>query len=77
MKAIAAALACDQKQYDVVLITHSAHEVCMKTSSDFDLEGWNLAELFRVRCVVAAPYVVPHRYLNNVCSFCFFCYADG
>lgn len=25
-------------------------------------EGWSLAELFRVRCVVAAPYVVPYRY---------------
>lgn len=27
----------------------------------FALEGWNLAELFQVRCVVAAPYVVPYR----------------
>lgn len=27
-QAIAAAFACDQKQYNVVLITHSAHEVC-------------------------------------------------
>ncbi|CAH9139456.1 unnamed protein product [Cuscuta epithymum] len=26
----------------------------------FALEGWNLAELFKVRCVVAAPYVVPY-----------------
>ncbi|KAI4318790.1 hypothetical protein MLD38_032457 [Melastoma candidum] len=26
----------------------------------FALEGWNLAELFRVPCVVAAPYVVPY-----------------
>ncbi|XVE48689.1 hypothetical protein DITRI_Ditri01bG0022600 [Diplodiscus trichospermus] len=26
----------------------------------FALEGWSLAELFRVRCVVAAPYVVPY-----------------
>ncbi|KAI5661504.1 hypothetical protein M9H77_20827 [Catharanthus roseus] len=26
----------------------------------FALEGWNLAELFHVRCVVAAPYVVPY-----------------
>ncbi|XP_039172255.1 sterol 3-beta-glucosyltransferase [Eucalyptus grandis] len=26
----------------------------------FALEGWNLAELFQVRCVVAAPYVVPY-----------------
>lgn len=26
----------------------------------FALEGWSLAELFNVRCVVAAPYVVPH-----------------
>ncbi|KAM3714626.1 hypothetical protein ACJW31_01G347700 [Castanea mollissima] len=47
--AIAAAYACDQKQYNVVLITHSAHE-----------EGWSLAETFRVRCIVAAPYVVPY-----------------
>ncbi|GMN58884.1 hypothetical protein TIFTF001_027974 [Ficus carica] len=23
-------------------------------------EGWSLAELFRVRCIVAAPYVVPY-----------------
>ncbi|KAK9111164.1 hypothetical protein Scep_018683 [Stephania cephalantha] len=28
----------------------------------FALEGWSLAELFHVRCVVAAPYVVPYRY---------------
>lgn len=27
-QAIAASFACDQKQYDVILITHSAHEVC-------------------------------------------------
>ncbi|XWS67593.1 hypothetical protein CRYUN_Cryun04dG0019100 [Craigia yunnanensis] len=26
----------------------------------FALEGWSLAELFRVRCVVLAPYVVPY-----------------
>ncbi|XP_031124577.1 sterol 3-beta-glucosyltransferase UGT80B1 isoform X2 [Ipomoea triloba] len=26
----------------------------------FALEGWSLAELFNVRCVVAAPYVVPY-----------------
>lgn len=26
----------------------------------FALEGWSLAELFHVRCVVAAPYVVPY-----------------
>ncbi|XP_028088622.1 sterol 3-beta-glucosyltransferase UGT80A2 isoform X2 [Camellia sinensis] len=26
----------------------------------FALEGWNLAELFHVRCIVAAPYVVPY-----------------
>ncbi|PWA34419.1 UDP-glucuronosyl/UDP-glucosyltransferase [Artemisia annua] len=26
----------------------------------FALEGWNLAELFNVRCVIAAPYVVPY-----------------
>lgn len=33
-------------------------------------EGWSLAELFNVRCVVAAPYVVPYRYwglpFNNI-----------
>ncbi|CAK7357012.1 unnamed protein product [Dovyalis caffra] len=49
ISAIAAAFAGDQKQYHVVLVTHSAHE-----------EGWSLAELFRIRCVVAAPYVVPY-----------------
>ncbi|KAL3515602.1 hypothetical protein ACH5RR_022504 [Cinchona calisaya] len=26
----------------------------------FALEGWSLAELFHIRCVVAAPYVVPY-----------------
>ncbi|XP_010454801.1 PREDICTED: sterol 3-beta-glucosyltransferase UGT80A2-like isoform X1 [Camelina sativa] len=26
----------------------------------FALEGWSLAELFQIRCVVAAPYVVPY-----------------
>ncbi|KAI3868544.1 hypothetical protein MKX03_035717 [Papaver bracteatum] len=26
----------------------------------FALEGWNLAELFHVRCIVGAPYVVPY-----------------
>ncbi|OWM84925.1 hypothetical protein CDL15_Pgr027712 [Punica granatum] len=26
----------------------------------FALEGWSLAELFQVRCIVAAPYVVPY-----------------
>ncbi|XXG47415.1 hypothetical protein AAC387_Pa02g2074 [Persea americana] len=26
----------------------------------FALEGWSLAELFRVRCIVTAPYVVPY-----------------
>ncbi|KAJ4823273.1 hypothetical protein Tsubulata_028449 [Turnera subulata] len=26
----------------------------------FALEGWSLAELFRVRCIIAAPYVVPY-----------------
>ncbi|XP_059648138.1 sterol 3-beta-glucosyltransferase UGT80B1 isoform X2 [Cornus florida] len=26
----------------------------------FALEGWSLSELFHVRCVVAAPYVVPY-----------------
>ncbi|XP_024173767.1 sterol 3-beta-glucosyltransferase UGT80B1 isoform X3 [Rosa chinensis] len=126
--AIAAAFASDQRQYQVVLITHSAHESlrchlaekhvsylpissppvlsihqkhdttgsvelplslqkklfsgehrkeCLSVvetifgsgpSMDgdfivinfFALEGWSLAELFRVRCMVAAPYVVPY-----------------
>ncbi|KAG9456864.1 hypothetical protein H6P81_001372 [Aristolochia fimbriata] len=124
--AIAAALAKDQCQYQVVIITHAAHEdlvvhlatqnvslipICtppvisgikdhvksgMVESSSrekfigkehrrkclsamqkvfgdgstvegdfvvinfFALEGWHLAEFFRVRCVVAAPYVVPY-----------------
>ncbi|XP_043698217.1 sterol 3-beta-glucosyltransferase UGT80B1 isoform X3 [Telopea speciosissima] len=125
--AIAAAFAIDQQQYNVVLITHSAHknlsaELATKNVSYFPistpsvlsasqenssgsvdfpfslqkklitvkhrqeclsamerifddgpnmendfiainffaLEGWNLAELFRVRCVIAAPYVVPY-----------------
>ncbi|XP_010519586.1 PREDICTED: sterol 3-beta-glucosyltransferase isoform X2 [Tarenaya hassleriana] len=26
----------------------------------FALEGWSLAELFQIRCMVAAPYVVPY-----------------
>ncbi|PWA69964.1 UDP-glucuronosyl/UDP-glucosyltransferase [Artemisia annua] len=26
----------------------------------FPLEGWSLAELFKVRCVIAAPYIVPY-----------------
>ncbi|XP_044489741.1 sterol 3-beta-glucosyltransferase UGT80B1 isoform X3 [Mangifera indica] len=26
----------------------------------FALEGWSLAELFRVRCIIASPYVVPY-----------------
>ncbi|KAJ4964839.1 hypothetical protein NE237_016688 [Protea cynaroides] len=125
--AIAASFSTDQQQYNVVLITHSAHknliaELATKNVSCFPistppvlsasreyssgsvdfpfslqkkritvkhrqeclsavekifgdgpnmeddvivinffaLEGWNLAELFRVRCVVAAPYVVPY-----------------
>lgn len=28
-------------------------------------EGWSLAECFCVRCIVAAPYVVPYRYLRS------------
>ncbi|KAK3185010.1 hypothetical protein Dsin_032296 [Dipteronia sinensis] len=129
LAAIAAAFACDQKQYHVVLITHSAHEnlkshlagkcvsFCPISSPPvlsvpqnhdttdllvattlqqrkreitnehrkecysaaervfgngpsvegdfivinfFALEGWSLAELFHVRCIVAAPYVVPY-----------------
>ncbi|GMH24485.1 hypothetical protein Nepgr_026328 [Nepenthes gracilis] len=127
--AIAAAFACDQRRYEVVFVTHSAHEnlaarltekdieyalvssppVLSPTENDdtkgscassfsmrksiitkehrrecflvmerffgvgrpskegdfvvinfFALEGWNLAELFCIRCVVAAPYVVPY-----------------
>ncbi|XVE94032.1 hypothetical protein REPUB_Repub01dG0245200 [Reevesia pubescens] len=126
--AIAAAFATDQNSYDVVFITHSAHEnlsshlatknvIYVPISSPpvlssngthnktgvpelefseqkkiitkehrreccsaverifgddpslegdfiainlFSLEGWSLAELFRVRCVVVAPYVVPY-----------------
>ncbi|KAJ6348399.1 hypothetical protein OIU76_004799 [Salix suchowensis] len=127
ISAIAAAFASDQKQYRVVLVTHSAHQnlsshleqrhvmflginsppvlsVCENYGSGsqelafsqqkmiatrdhrqecysaaegifghdstmegdfilinfFALEGWSLAELFHVRCVVAAPYVVPY-----------------
>ncbi|KAJ0988050.1 hypothetical protein J5N97_006406 [Dioscorea zingiberensis] len=123
--AIAAALARDQSQYQVLFITHSAHHnisafleaisvsfvpissppvVAAARSDDseslsfsmrkkiiqaehrdeclsaiervfgddpsvegdfivinlFALEGWSLAELFQVPCVVAAPYVVPY-----------------
>ncbi|MED6157436.1 hypothetical protein PIB30_023007 [Stylosanthes scabra] len=104
LTAIAAAFACDQKQYEVILVTHSAHqslsshlaekhvEYCPVSSppvlsadqnndlEDIDInkfkqevkcmvieelylmlqEGWSLAESFCVRCVVAAPYVVPY-----------------
>ncbi|GAY53637.1 hypothetical protein CUMW_150640 [Citrus unshiu] len=57
--AIAAAFASDQRQYDVFLITHSAHEnLSFRLAAKY--EGWSLAELFRVRCIVAAPYVVPY-----------------
>ncbi|CAH1424284.1 unnamed protein product [Lactuca virosa] len=121
--AIAAAFTCDQMQYNVIFITHSAHQdikehltrkkvTCFPVSSPpalspcefnntsgfheekkkvtrdhrqecvvifenifcdvasmegdlviinfFALEGWSLAEVFDVRCVVAAPYVVPY-----------------
>ncbi|CAA7397218.1 unnamed protein product [Spirodela intermedia] len=126
--AIASALSCDRKDYDVILITHSAHKSlagsleargvhfipvstpavlsrnhgssaedsgelpfsmqkkairvghrkeCLSAVEGifgdgpslegdfilinfFALEGWNLAELFQVCCVVAAPYVVPY-----------------
>ncbi|GAV67383.1 hypothetical protein CFOL_v3_10889, partial [Cephalotus follicularis] len=123
--AIAAAFACDQTQYHVLLITHSAHQnlsshlaekhvayfpisslpvvstrddhgslksefslqkrivtrehrrecyaavesifgngPCMEGDfiviNFFALEGWSLAELFCIRCIVAAPYVVPY-----------------
>ncbi|XP_049410582.1 sterol 3-beta-glucosyltransferase UGT80B1 isoform X3 [Solanum stenotomum] len=124
LAAIAAAFACDQEQYQVVFITHSAHEnlmvqlrankvtyipvssppvvsplehygkmelsfsahkreiiqkhryECTSIIEDifgdssvegdviainfFALEGWSFAELFRVRCIVVAPYVVPY-----------------
>ncbi|KAF3435186.1 hypothetical protein FNV43_RR22273 [Rhamnella rubrinervis] len=126
--AIAAGFACDQKQYNVIFITHSAHENLSSHLSEkhvayfpissppilsidqiqnttgsselsfslqkrmltrdcrqecysimemifgcgpsmegdfiainfFALEGWSLAEFFQVRCIVAAPYVVPY-----------------
>lgn len=128
--AIAAAFACDQVHYNVIFITHSAHQdlmehltrkkvTCFPVSSPptlspsqhnnnntscyeqfsfleekkrltkhhrqecvvifekifgdvpsmegdfviinfFALEGWSLAEVFDVQCVVAAPYVVPY-----------------
>ncbi|CAL9102025.1 unnamed protein product [Musa textilis] len=122
--AIAAAFACDQQQYHVVLITHLAHQSlsehlaaknvayipvssppvlsvhqfgseqipfsmhkkriqvehrqqCLSvvervlgdspsTKDDFivinffALEGWHLAEMFQIRCVIASPYVVPY-----------------
>ncbi|XP_054802932.1 sterol 3-beta-glucosyltransferase UGT80B1 isoform X3 [Prosopis cineraria] len=114
--AIAAAFASDQKQYNVILISHSAHEslsshlaekhveYCSVSSPPVlsvdqnngisgvsepsfalqkqivtrdhrkecysaverifgegqCLEGWSLAELFHVRCILAAPYVVPY-----------------
>ncbi|XP_065870785.1 sterol 3-beta-glucosyltransferase UGT80B1 isoform X2 [Euphorbia lathyris] len=136
--AIAAAFACDQKQYHVFLLTHSAHESLRSHLEDrhvnflpiksppvlaifenhdstdspesafshhkriisrahrrechyvvegifghratvegdfivinfFALEGWCLAELFRVRCVVAAPYVIPYSApLSFECQF--------
>ncbi|CAL5184659.1 unnamed protein product [Lathyrus oleraceus] len=128
LAAIAAAFASDQKQYNVILITHSAHEslsshlgekhveFCAVSSPPvlsadqnndiegeakssfllqkkkitrdhrrecfslierifgdepsldgdlivinfFALEGWSLAECFSIRCIVAAPYVVPY-----------------
>ncbi|XP_019418459.1 PREDICTED: sterol 3-beta-glucosyltransferase UGT80B1 [Lupinus angustifolius] len=130
LAAIAAAFACDQRQYHVILITHSAHtqslsshlpqkhvQYCSISSPPvlsthhhsnniegegdssfslhkkkitrdhrqecyslietifgdgpsldadlivinfFALEGWSLAESFHVRCIVAAPYVVPY-----------------
>ncbi|WOL09173.1 UDP-sugar-dependent glycosyltransferase 52 isoform X2 [Canna indica] len=126
--AIAAAFACDQQQYHVVLITHLAHQSlrvhlaaknvsyipvfsppvisayqfvdsldsqqisfsthkkivqaehrqeCLSivegvlgdspTLEDdflvinfFALEGWHLAEMFQVPCVIASPYVIPY-----------------
>lgn len=33
-------------------------------------EGWSLAECFSIRCIVAAPYVVPYRYLRSSFPFC-------
>ncbi|KAJ4733709.1 UDP-Glycosyltransferase superfamily protein [Rhynchospora pubera] len=136
--ALAAAFSCDQKQYEVSFITHSAHQglsadfaaknvtfipissppvlaahqheqISDSKRSSFDsycehnnfslrkrmieeehrreclaaaekffgcdinkegdfiainffaLEGWHLAELFQVHCIVTAPYVVPYR----------------
>lgn len=38
-------------------------------------EGWSLAECFSVRCVVAAPYVVPYRYLRISFPFCIIKYS--
>ncbi|XP_021910089.1 LOW QUALITY PROTEIN: uncharacterized protein LOC110823898 [Carica papaya] len=104
--AITASFARDQKQYDVILITHSAHETLsshlakekaayfpissppvLSPPGDIDTtdihtflilylkiamenlivllsmmtqEGWSLAEAFCIRCMVAAPYVVPY-----------------
>ncbi|KAK1386112.1 Udp-sugar-dependent glycosyltransferase [Heracleum sosnowskyi] len=127
LAAVAAAFSCDQEQYNVAFITHSAHEslslnllekrvayipvsspptlspvkdddtediakpfslekrkitrehrqecisIFERIFADglslkddvvvinfFALEGWSLAELYDIRCVVAAPYVVPY-----------------
>ncbi|PIN12889.1 Sterol 3-beta-glucosyltransferase [Handroanthus impetiginosus] len=128
ISALAAAFACDQRQYEVAFVTHAAHEnlkghlgskgvayfpissppalssqqhndtggstevsfslqkkemtrkhrqECLSVIERiygegpvldgdliiinfFALEGWSLAELFHVWCVVAAPYVVPY-----------------
>ncbi|RWW76092.1 hypothetical protein BHE74_00015842, partial [Ensete ventricosum] len=147
--AIAAAFACDQQQYHVVLITHLAHQslsehlaaknvayipvpsppvlsvhqfgtdlfflplqgseqipfsmhkkriqvehrqqclsVVERVLGDYPsmkddfivinffalvpLEGWHLAEMFQIRCVIASPYVVPYRYPNSAYCFCNF-----
>lgn len=40
LQAIAVAFACDQRQYDVVLITHSAHEVCFNLLSRLWVVCW-------------------------------------
>ncbi|KAH9685913.1 glycosyltransferase [Citrus sinensis] len=57
------------KVYIVVLVEEQMiyrSFISMKGHNDFEDEkfskgeGWSLAELFRVRCIVAAPYVVPY-----------------
>ncbi|KVI10997.1 UDP-glucuronosyl/UDP-glucosyltransferase [Cynara cardunculus var. scolymus] len=45
---------------DLVIINFFALIPGQNTSVFIVQEGWSLAELFNVRCVVAAPYVVPY-----------------